>query len=604
MAELSLAELGSAADAKPDPHILAHNLSALRKTRSDLADLIEKAPLPTSYRPAHTLDDSVSYRIESSKTPYEWLSATAMPRERARALCDQYQVGDLNATLPTIGAGAELRLLLDRLPHYKAVFVFEQDPTGLAAALSIHDFSTEFEQNRCILLTPGSEEAELERILAAEPGLLSPGNILCPPDVSGDRIEHIRDICIRVAAETGRQRAAHIDELAESYPAIVERRESRRVAILAIGADTSAVCIAEQLTEAARRLDIESTCVTLKGPRDVHLLAHCRAVHDFGPSITISVNHARRLLPLPIRETACEWVIDPAADATFGEGQPTLRLAASPTIAARLESAAGGSRPILPFFWACDSEQPTAGTPADKIVIVADLPDDSPLACGIEQPTHKMLWSQMRDIARKTWSADEPRTLLAKAERAAGLRLSDASLRGKLLQIIERTLIPAALLGRICQTLRNEPAPVVAIGRGWQRWKDQGVTTLSDNLHDYRRRDDRIEPLAAIFAGVADPLIAELPVAGSLGWPILLYQPAGRIMSKALGNILIPDRHVRLFSGETALRTGVHDFAADADKRHEFGRRTREHLLAHHTFEHRLKVLLDSLDKLPSENRA
>lgn len=599
MAELSLAELASAADAEPDPNIAARNLAALRKNGPTLAELIERAPLPTSYRPACTLDDSVSYRIESSRTAGEWLSSTAMPRERARALCDQYSVGDLNATLPTIGAGAELRLLLDRLPHYKAVFVFEQDPTRIAAALSIHDFSSEIEQGRCVLLTPGSEEAELERMLAAEPGLLPPGNILCPPDVAGDRIESIRDLCMRIAAETGRQRAARIDELAESYPAAAGRRGSRRIAFLAIGPDTSAVSIAEQLTEAARRLDIESTCMTLKGPRDVHLLAPCQAVHDFGPSITICVNHARRLLPLPIRETACEWIIDPAADATSGEGEPTLRLAASPTIAARLESAPGGDRPILPFYWACDSQQPAAGVPADKIVIVADLPDDSPLACGIEQPTHKMLWSQMRDIARKTWSADEPRTLLAKAERAAGLRLSDASLRGKLLQIIERILIPAALLGRICQTLRNEPAPVVAIGRGWQRWKDQGLTTLSDNLHDYRRRDDRIDPLAAIFAGGPDPLTGQLPVAGSLGWPILLYQPAGRSLSKTLATILIPDRHVCLFSGEKALRAGVRDFAADADKRRELGRRAREHLLAHHTFEHRLNDLLDSLDKPP-----
>ena len=138
------------------------------------------------------------------------------------------------------------------------------------------------------------------------------------------------------------------------------------------------------------------------------------------------------------------------------------------------------------------------------------------------------------------------------------------------------------------------------MGSGWQRWNDQGVTLLADSLHDYLLREDRIEPRAAILAAGPDPLCGALPIVGSLGWPILLHQPAGCSLAKALGGVLVPEQHVRPFSSANSLRDAIRDLAADPEKGRALGKRAREHLLAHHTHEHRLKALLDALADAPA----
>ena len=116
MTHVSLAELGKHVDAELDPRVRDRNLAALRQSSAEYADLIERIVMPPHDRAVTALDGSVSFLFKSPESREGWLAATAMPLRRAEALCEQYQVGDLNATLPTVAAGAELRILLDSLP--------------------------------------------------------------------------------------------------------------------------------------------------------------------------------------------------------------------------------------------------------------------------------------------------------------------------------------------------------------------------------------------------------------------------------------------------------------------------------------------------------
>ena len=332
MTHVSLAELGKHVDAELDPRVRDRNLAALRQSSAEYADLIERIVMPPHYRAVTALDGSVSFLFKSPESREGWLAATAMPLRRAEALCEQYQVGDLNATLPTVAAGAELRILLDSLPPYRAVFVFEENPVHVAAVLAMHDFADDLRRGRCIFLPPRGEEPELERLLDAHAGLLPPGNILCPPEVSADRIEYVRDICVRVAARTGRQRCDKMGVLVQSCASADVQPREQRLAILAIAPDPSAVRAAERLTAAAGKLGLATCSCTLSGPHDVHLLTHCEAIGEFRPTISICVNHARDLLPLPPRETICEWVIDSETFAGRSAGEAAVRLAASPMI--------------------------------------------------------------------------------------------------------------------------------------------------------------------------------------------------------------------------------------------------------------------------------
>ena len=181
-----------------------------------LAEL-EQLALPAHWRPAAALDGSLTYRTDAAGEQPAWLGGAAAPRARADGLLVGFQPGDYNPSLPEIAAGAELQLLLSRLPYYQAVYVFGTEFTSLAAVLRVCDLSSAISAGRCVFVPPGREEAFLREHLAAHPGLLHPGNIVVLPGVADERIQGLCRICERVArdvlqaARSTTERTARID---------------------------------------------------------------------------------------------------------------------------------------------------------------------------------------------------------------------------------------------------------------------------------------------------------------------------------------------------------------------------------------------------------
>jgi hypothetical protein len=593
-----LARLDEARAAEVDPRWWTDNLAALREQDPRLAARLEQTPSPEHWRAVEALDASLTFRIEPPERSPQWLAATAVPATRAAALLADFHPGDGNHALPSIATGAELILLLERLPPQKAVFVFETELATLAAVLRIVKLAGQVKAGRCILVPPETEEAWLSDLLDAHPGLLPPGNILRLPGVSPRRLEHLRGVCERVALRTTEQRARRIEQLTRAATSGRSTTNGpTRLAVLALNAEPAALVAGRQLAHAAAKLGWDARLCATNGPRAVHGLTHIEALARQKPSLTICVNHSRSQVPYPLPVPVCEWYLssDDVPKQLADDG--VWRLAATPTVAKALEAAVGSVQRVLDFFWACQETTGENGTEApaeDAVVLVADLFDTRPEVLGIDQTTHMRLWEHLHTVATRAWETPDirsPRTLLRTAERSSGVRLGESALRSRMLQLTERVLIPTVIGGRILRALEQEHVRVLTAGRGWKQDAAAEMQPLAEDGLELDAAASRIRPAAAIFVGRPDPLTPALLSAGAHGWPLLLHSPGGRPLSAQLGNVLRPDQHFQAFGGAGDLRAALRTSRNQTAQAIRRGDRTRRHLLENHSYAQRLKTL-------------
>lgn len=598
-------DLAGLDDVRPldlDPSLWPANLTALRDQQPELAEQLQHASLPAHWRPVAGLDDCPTYRVESAGEAPRWLADTAAPQRRAAALLRYDQISDQNPALPTIAAGAELKLLLEKLTPQQAVFVFEEDLTQLAAVLRTTDLAQGITTGRCILVPPQHAQAFLERLLEQFPGLGPPGTIVTLPGVSGGRLEQVRAICERVTGKATEARSRQLQSLAAHMRTEASTQGPQpRLALVALGPSPRSHQLSSELAAAANGLRWTTCRCAATGPREAHLLPHCEQLAHFAAELSICIDHSPGLLPLPTGKTVCRWhphakdVPEALAD------DDTVHLAATPRIAEALRAAGVPDRRLVDFYWAMPSTQSRIDPRprvSRTIVIVADLPDASAAACRIEQPTHKRLWTQLHQRAAKVWQTAEitqPATLLRNAERTSGIELADSSLRRQMVRIIEHVLIPAIVLERILQPLLRESFEIVTVGTGWHRCSSLPLQSLAEDLDGRTACATKTAPLAAIFAGPLDPLSPALLHAAALGWPLLIHSPGRASLTPRLGGILQPQQHYEPFAGSRDLRAALDAVRADPPPVAARCARTRTHLQQCHGYGQRLTSLVRRL---------
>jgi hypothetical protein len=576
-----------------DPGIWQANFAALAAEQPALADTLANTPLPDHWRSATALDGFVTFRIEPPGQPPAWLGDTAAPLTRAAGVLAGYQPGDGNPTLPALTAGAELRLLLDQLPDYRAVYVFETEPLILAAVLHAQDFSHAITTGRCILVPPGRAQEFLQEHLNRHPGLLPPGNIACPPQVSSARLNELRGTCEQIGRWTQQVRTERLAALAAAPPTAIPGTRLR-AAIVALTPDPDCRPAAEALLRAAGNLDWATADCVLRGPRDVHALRHAETLAPFTPDLSLCLNQSRARLPLPPGGTVCEWYTRAAAIPATLPDDDVLRLAASPHVYATLRQRAPSAARIAEWWWGCEpwEADPTPPTP-DTVVLVADLPSPDATHWGISQPSHKQLWRGLRELCERLWETrdiHQPQALLSRAERACDVRVGEPQVRELLLHALEHALIPHAVLTKITQTL-GPTVRLLTVGTGWQRWPAKEIEQFAPSIHALATDEQRPRPLAAIFAGALDPLRPGLLQAAILGWPLLLHAPGGHSLTTALGGLLHPQQHYHAFSGAKDLLALMQTLRRNPEQAGRVAVRARELLAAQHTYTHRMHAL-------------
>jgi hypothetical protein len=610
MDAIDLAALDQLQPVNLDPLLWSANLSALRAQQPELAHQLECLTLPSHWRPAVALDGFPTYRIESPSAAPQWLAGTAAPRTRAGALFRHDQIADRNPALPTIAAGAELQLLLDRLSAQQAVFVFEESVLQLAAVLRIVDLTSALAEGRCILIPPEREQAFLEEHLDRYPGLLPPGMILTPACVSTERLARVRSICETVARRIsdarGQRLLAVTARTSAQTPNRGDGRDARpdhapRIAVLAVGPNPRSHQLSGELTAAADGLCWPTCCCAARGPRNVHVLPHCEKLADFAADLSICIDHPPERLPIPAGRISCQWHLDTKNVPESLPDDNTIHLAATPRVTKALRAAGVPQSRLADFHWAFPSvelEERAAPRSPRTVVIVADLPDASAAACRITQPTHRQLWAQLHQTAGKAWETaaiTQPAGLLSSAERASGVTLGESSLRARMVRIIEFVLIPAVVLERISRLLLKASFGVATVGTGWHRCSSEALRPLAENLDGGPARVARAAVAAAVFGGSADPLSPALFQAAALGWPLLIHSPGGASLSPQLGGILHPQQHYDPFAGARDLRTLLDAVQADPERIARRCSRVRAHLREHHGYAQRLTALVRRL---------
>lgn len=532
-ADFQLANFDDAPPLTIDPAVFDRNLAAISAEQPALAAQLRAEPLPITWRPVLALDDWPTWRCEGPGRAAEWLCDTAVPRTRADALLSIYQPGDLNATLPGIACGAELALLLERLPAHKGIYVFERDPAALSAVLRVVDVSADISSGRCVILHSDDLAEPLAAHLQRWSAMLPPGNIMLIPGVGDEHIAALRAIVERFATERLANQTRELDQLLAARVEPVSA-EARRIGIFCGAPQRGAINIAEAISHAAATAGWNTSTFLVRGPRDVHPLAAARWAAAFRPSATLCIGHRAALLPKNISGEKFEWLW--MAD----ENKPTesavyhRTFAASEIVAERIANSCPSATGTQPLFFAADERLADysginqKSTHFDGLCLIGDRPLDDDEHLAKMQPTHQLLWRHLRDAVRSAWRDARPldgETLLSAAERLTGVRIGESSVRPLFIDAVDRVLIPNVIVETAIRAARERGLRVWAIGGGWQAV--EFVDYLGDDVitaqNEIRMLCSRPAGVLAIFPYSNEPWPPALLNVMIAGIPHLLF---------------------------------------------------------------------------------
>lgn len=587
---VSLAALDSVIPYSLAEDAFAANVAALRETSHEFADTIAGIVLPDHWRAATTLDGRGAWRIESAGEAPRWLGESAAPLRRASATLRTFTQTDRNVVLPVVAAGAELDLLLERLAPYQAVFVFEENAQPVAALLRLRDYATAIRNLRVIFVPPQSEESFLTALLRREEGLLPPVSLIVLPGVDDARIASVRGVCERVVNSLTQERTRALSECHATLA--TPKNRAIRPIVIALTPEPVLQELGRFVGEASQTVEAAPPWYGMDEPRRAGSLPALRAVSESKANVIFGLGAAISGLPMPPEFRQLRWI--PAlADIPENWGTAAC-LAGTPSVAAEM----GRRFPQVTVhdfpLGAPDTEIAPSAERASEAYVIGDLLDPRPAFCGIEQPTHVMIWEQAGKVIESGWESRQilhVEGLLLTAERAAGVTLEDSSMRPRMLGLLERVLIPAVVMERIHRTLVDGGIAVRTVGRGWGR---VGIAALTGTL-TCAALAKLATPAAAIFIGCPDPLTPALLSAGTLQWPLHLYSPGGVSREPLLGGVLRAGEHYAPFDSGRALLAGVGADRKDTARAVRRAERTRSHLATKETYAARWRKLLEVL---------
>jgi hypothetical protein len=268
--------------------------------------------------------------------------------------------------------------------------------------------------------------------------------------------------------------------------------------------------------------------------------------------------------------------------------------AASPAIARAISSAGVADDALALLLRPPPSAARTAHAEEIRsVILVADLPDDRATACGIDQPTHRLLWQRLRQIAERDWEKPliaHPLGLLAAAERAAALELGPDEVRRHVLRMAARALVPAVVARRVFATLQRSGLPWRIVGRGWDRLAD-----AAGHAQDAALTPELLSEApssAVVVVSVEDPLCDSLLAALAAARPVALFAPGNASLFASLGERLHAEEHYSPFGGCDGLLRIVDEWRSNSTGAIERGARAARALADRGAFDTQLREQL------------
>jgi hypothetical protein len=493
------------------------NLDALVKRQPRVAELIDQAPRPDGCVEAVGRDGFPTFRLRrltesidpvrcatqgrwsAERTlPCEggrrgWLGDSSMPSISAPAILEGVVSDGSNLVLPGAGTGWEATVLLEKSWPHVAVFVLESDPLLAKLALHVRDLSEAIARGRIVLLVGDDPVGALETVIAENPGYVFPTKLVRVTQRPPAETSAIQTSLEAAGARAAAVYQSRIDEHAARIRSRTRDATSDEpsVALLCVDASPRALGQVRRIERALDHLGWRFETCAPDRPDRCHLTARLAAIDFIEADIVLLVDSIPGALAehIPDSLPSASWIlpgarIDASAASRCRQGHGyfcATQEAREALIAAGLEADRitrldVGADHLL-FEEARRARAPD-GPSGERVAVFADLPDARPQACGLTMPSHVQLFEEVRSMVGRRiegFSASEVDSLLTKAVRKTGIRLTDDVLRWQFIEGIQRRVWPRLIGEHLVRVMIDAGRRVSLWGSDWSAFREDGL---------------------------------------------------------------------------------------------------------------------------------
>ena len=588
-----------------DAAVFEANMAALRSALPVTARRISESKPPESLTRTTARDGAPTYTWMDRAGSLRWLGRTTMPVIRAEALVASFRHGGANALLYGIGQGETLRLLLLDMSAYQAVTVIEQEPWVLRAVLGLHDFAADIEKRRLALFTGPEAWDDCRAFFQSEEGFLTPQRMLSWPWFDPETIAVASDRLAAVQTAAAKDRSGRRAAPKPEEPAVTDRPDRPRIAIIAHAPDVSLHRLARRMESAAETLDVSFCRFVLDDPRWVHPVAIEKALRQFAPSFQVLLDTVPHASPyaLPVAPV----FVFSTRESRMGEALlgrlPDAAMLAVRTHRQERKAVEQGLDPARIIFLPPATTFSPDHRPSchgHRLCVWADEIDVSAEAVGLHLESHRRLWKAARKIIERrvdTYTDEDAEKTISSAEKALGMRLGSDEVRSGLVQRVRDRLGPGLVRKVYCLTLARRGLAFDLYGEGWG--------------------DDEV--LAAYHRGTCPPLANDQDFAARCGG-LMFLETSGTLSDRLMDGlasgmacmvrrhpcdktpdgiaaVLDADEHVFRFATRQECVEKASRFLSDPAPFAQQASRAAEHILGCHTWHHQLEKVITLFNK-------
>ena len=575
-------------------------------------------------------DGTASFRIRQEDGRQPWLGFTSVPSIVAATVAGKVDYRRGNLIVKGLGCGAEVAVMLERMPPYQAVFAVEAEPLWVNLALRLRDYTESLRTGRLVLLL-GDDVAELlVRFYQQHPGY-NPIEQTVMWTWLGDRENHafggqvaaamqtaqdaLRHQSLDPAAQTPLERAAELaDKLASP--------QHLRVANFTCVYGLNDCCTSRDVLAALATLGATTDHLVLDRPDVVSYEAHRQRLTQFRPDLLLLVDLTRSDVPPDLTAgLSCLTLVRQitpailAAAATLGptdfvlaprhEQIETLLAAGYPPQQV-LHLPLGANTAL---FEPMDLDQDQQQRYGSDVALVGHRPSTDPEDYQIKLPTHQTLWQALiEEIQRRPgeYTRQAAGRFLRRAQRC-GVEVRSDDLRSFLTELIETALGEAVLPDVYGQALRHAGVNL----RLWQppgrfaaptgpspgSWSASPLANLAAGTAGEGPAMNHLYNAAKIFVrlstvGGVDRYLLDGMAAGVFF--LVKSHPSDR-RKDGLGEMFKLGEEVITFDTPDDLVKKVRHYLDHDDQRHAVATRGRRRVLAQHSYAVRTQAALQMM---------